>query len=126
MTLVIEKGNYISRVWFFCRSGEPMDVLAHLTRRLPDGLWIFEYRFRYYNDDQAHDSTDRKNVYVCEIPATVAESEVVGKLAFCVAALEQYIGACDEVVVESDEPQLVAHLLRQKPWAFAKYQKPKS
>ena len=118
----IERGNYISRVWFWQRAGVGFDVLGHLSRQLPEGAWQFAYRFRYYNDDQAHDSTDRKSGWTAEI-GKMTESEALGKLAPILEMMNGRLFAgfeFSEVVIESDVPELVIHLLAQQPWCHFK------
>lgn len=116
VTLEIEKGNYISRIWFTAGCG--MDIFACLSRRLPDGQWRFAYRFRYYEDSQAHDSEDRKSVYEAWLPETYTEDQVVERLdsALAVVALAIPEARLDVTLIQTDEPEAVACLMRGKPY----------
>ena len=50
----------VDSIWFGPIQGG--DVLAVLMRQ-PDEPWTLTYRFRYYVDDKAHESEDRKSVW---------------------------------------------------------------
>lgn len=121
----IRPGNYISRIWFLYQPGGcgGFDVLAHLWRRLPEGPWIFEYRFRYYVDEKTHDSKDRKSGYTATVRDAVSEAEIRQKVE---RALQVILAALpggfqmDRTDIETDEPRAVLHLLGKKPYLHLK------
>lgn len=115
--LEIERGNFISRVWFLSAPGASYDVLMTLTRRLPDGGWLLKYRFRHYRDDEAFESADEKSFWSAQLPAETTEAEALGKLAHVLDNLKAMTGLdCDVTTIGSDDPALVLHLLRDKPY----------
>lgn len=76
-------------LWFVC--GEDKDWMGAAVSQ-DDGTVNISYRFRYYVDDKAHDSADKKNWYECNVvdsPAKVIE--VMRKLV-------------DKLVEEEGEP----------------------
>lgn len=52
--------TYIYGIWFCGMEGT--DWMACLSKKI-DGPWEFTYRHRYYADDKAFDSDDRKSWY---------------------------------------------------------------
>jgi hypothetical protein len=66
-------------VWFVTlpNSLPEADYLASLTR-LPDGKLKLEYRFRYYVDNRAHDSADRKRWH-----SSITDRSVTEVIAMC-------------------------------------------
>ena len=121
----IAKGNYISRIWFFYApegKGE-LDVLAHLWRRLPEGLWTLEYRFRYYEDGKAHDSKDRKSLYVGTFAGPANEEQIWEKIEVALQAMRSFLPpgfAMDVTDGRTDEPVEVVRLLLTKPYMHAR------
>jgi hypothetical protein len=100
-----------------------MDVLMALTRKLPDGEWKLEYRFRYYRDDEAFDSADEKSRWTATFPEKLEESEVVRRVSPVLQKLKAMTRMeVDVTTIESDEPELVVHLMRQKPHFHMKYE----
>lgn len=125
--LVIEKGNYISRIWFFYKDGVMRDVLMALTRKLPDGDWKLAYRFRYYRDEEAFDSSDEKSVWTAMFPMKLSEAEAVRKVSSVLQKLKVLTRMdFDVTVIESDEPALVTHLMKQKAYFHMRYEEVKS
>ena len=127
MAFEIAKGNYISRIWFLAdpRGGGGMDVFAHLWRRLPEGPWTLEYRFRYYEDDRAHDSKDRKSGYRGTFNDPLSEAQVIKKVEVALRTILEFLPegfAMDATVVETDEPEVVTRLLAQKPYMHIKFE----
>lgn len=125
MGLELAKGNYVARIWFFYKPGGmgDFDVFAHLSRRLPEGPWILEYRFRYYEDHEAHGSKDRKSGYKGELDGKYSEAYVLERIemAFRVMASALPEGFVrDETVVGTDDPKTIAALMSQKPYMHIK------
>jgi hypothetical protein len=115
--IVLEKGNYISRVWFFGKPDAELDVLVCLSRKLPAERWDFRYRFRYHVDDEAFDSKDRKSETHFSLAAEVTEAEVLEKVAVLLAALKAKLDLdMDEVIIESDEPLVFIERTKGKSW----------
>lgn len=117
----IKKGNYISRIWFLSKKGTNYDVLMNLMRQLPDGPWTLEYRFRYYKDDKTHGSEDEKSRWTATFPETMTEAEAIRKVAPVLTELKVMTGLkCDITVIESDDPQVVLHLMGTKKYFHIK------
>ncbi len=115
--LDMRPGNYISRVWFFSKPDAKFDVLMVLKRELPDGLWQFEYRFRYYEDENAFDSEDEKRAWYAEFPTMKPEAQVIRELSPVIEMIEATTRLdMDVVIIESDEPLVAIELLKRKKW----------
>jgi len=65
-------------VWFILTIHNVQDWMAGLREIVPEEKYSLTYRFRYYKDDNAWDSEDKKNWY---------EAEVTGTRAYCLASL---------------------------------------
>ena len=123
---VIEKGNYISRIYFFYSPLEPMNVLVLLWRKLPNGNWTLNYRFRYYNDDKIHDSQDIKNRYTAEFPESnnLSENQILEKVQLIIDGFKTEVlldkFKLDITEISSDDPTLILHLMQQKPYFHSK------
>lgn len=121
--LQLERGNYISRLWFFYRDGVDFDVLMALTRRLPDGDWLLKYRFRYYRDDKAFDSKDEKSFWTATFSEKLDEAAAVRKVSPIIQKLKVMTRLdFDVLTIESDDPKLALHLMRQKNFMHMKIQ----
>lgn len=120
----IERGNYISRIWFFHQDGVPRDVLMVLSRRLPDGDWTLKYRFRYHEDDRAHDSADRFSYWGGTFSAGLSEAEAVRKVGSVLSMLKAKtrLRHCDVTVIESDNPQVFFALMKGKPYSHIRFE----
>lgn len=121
--LTLVKGIYYSRIWFFSSEKADFDVLVAVMRELPRGAWTLKYRFRYYEDDKAHDSADRKSHWTATLGGEMSEAEVLGRVAPVLVRLAEMTGLDRHtIVVESDEPALISHLMMQSPHFSARYQ----
>lgn len=121
--LEMKKGSYISRIWFFAKKGFGFDILMTLTRELPEGLWVFNYRFRYYEDDKAHDSADRRNFYKASFSEPMTEEAAVEKMGLAIAHFSEMLDCQPDVtIVQSDDPQVAVALMRGKPYFHMKYE----
>jgi hypothetical protein len=56
--IVFDESTTFWQIWFVGAKG--VDWLAALYKP-KDGSWICKYRFRYHEDEKAHDSADRKS-----------------------------------------------------------------
>lgn len=130
MGIEIKKGNYVSRIWFYHGDDDaPFDVMAHLWRQLPDGEWKYEYRFRYYVDNKAHGSADRKSAYLMTFHKVMTEAEVLEHMQPALAGMLALMPdgfSVEELVIESDEPSLVMHLLGKLPHMHMCFEEPSS
>lgn len=127
MTVEFKEGNYISRIWFFSKKGAAFDINATLWRKLPDGAWNFDYRFRYYNDDKAFDSKDRKSFYHGTFPEKLDEASVIRKLSPAIQNLKLATRLdVDCVIVETDDPYAIMDALstHKKSWISFKIDEP--
>lgn len=112
--ILIEKGNYLSRVWFMSKDGASYDVLMQLGRRLPDGDWVLQYRFRHYRDERAFDSVDERSYWTATFPAGISEAEAVRRVSPVIQKLKAMTRLDVQVAsIESDEPRVVLHQLKQ-------------
>lgn len=124
--ITLEKGNYISRV-LFISTPLGFDILGCVHRQLPDGEWKLDYRFRYYEDDKAHESKDRKTHFAMTIDASTPESVVAEKTERAFQMMCGPMGGeLDVTVIESDEPRVFHHLMSGKPYMFGKYERARS
>lgn len=119
-TLDIQKGNYISKVWFFSKpsGGGGYDVLANLWRKLPDGVWRLSYRFRYHKDGKAFNSEDEKNFFSGTWAETITEKELWKRLdptmqSFLTEVLPEGF-TVDVTEIQSDEPQVFIEKMGKK------------
>jgi hypothetical protein len=128
----LEKGRYISRI-YFVGDGESFDMLGCLWRQLPSGHWKLDYRFRYYKDDQAHDSVDEKSGWGASFDGAYSEGEVVKKVDAVIRKLAEAMPALrgapagsrytlDTTVIESDEPAVAIERMRGKPYFHMKFE----
>lgn len=111
----IEKGIYVSRVWFLYKVQATFDVLMDLHRQLPDGPWVLQYRFRYYRDHEVFDSKDEKSFWTATLDSTIqSEAQAIRKVAPVLARLKAMTRLdCDVIVIESDEPRVIMHQMSQ-------------
>jgi hypothetical protein len=128
VALEFRKGIYISRIWFLHHCDARADVMAQLWRELPHGEWHFDYRFRYYVDNQAHDSADRKSAYKGTFRLEITEAEILTRIGVVLPHLCEVFGhqfgtppwEIDCCEIGTDEPRDVIRLLSLKPWAQLK------
>jgi hypothetical protein len=65
----IQLDDKVVGVWFL-KTTEKQDWMACLREVIPDDKYELTYRFRYYEDDKAFESEDRKSWYRAEVPGT--------------------------------------------------------
>lgn len=73
----LNENTYCLGLWYL--EGDGKDWLAAVTRD-GDGPMTLRYRFRYYVDDKAFDSNDRKNWYKATCPPHLTEDEIVASI----------------------------------------------
>jgi hypothetical protein len=66
-------------VWYL-KPAPDMDWLASVREIEPQAVYEFKYRFRYYKDEHAFDSKDRRNWY---------EGSIYGTRSFVIAGIRQ-------------------------------------
>ncbi len=95
-------------------SGKPRD---------PDG-YDFDYRFRYYKDDQAFNSEDEKHWYHVEIHAmpVVEVLEKIRLLTKMLARMNDHEAQLSEIVNDGDWKKFI-DTFRAQPWAHMKAEK---
>lgn len=114
--------TWVYGTWFV-GDGATGDWLGTLGKR--DGKIQFEYRFRYYADDKAHDSQDRKSWYAFSAKDDSDESlqamlattqKLLPALAF------KYQSAVDFVDLKcnADDPKFLFEL-GSRPWSHLKH-----
>lgn len=104
--------TYIHGMWFV-GDGQSRDYFAKLFKA--DGKWTLEYRFRYYADDQHHDSKDVKNWYTAKMRDDSPESLVLALASInrVVAALVPAFGHISDYVdlqCNEDDPKVMFEL----------------
>lgn len=113
-------GRYISRIFYteLLRPGLPPGNLMGNIYYEADAptVWHFEYRFRYYEDDNVGPaSKDRKSWYHAKsVPGTL-----LAKLLESVRIIFEMAGAgsFEEVIVDSDRALVQMSRLAAQPWA---------
>lgn len=117
----LSPNTYIYGIWF-CY-GDDTDWMACLSKKL-DGPWTFQYRHRYYADDKAFDSEDRKSWYSWKGQDGTDESlqKFLGGIGTVTEAIEaQYGNPMDFIQLEclgSDEK--VFFEMGSRPWSNMK------
>lgn len=66
--MAIELDDKIVGIWFV--GMDKSDFLAAVREIIPEEKYELKYRFRYYEDDKAFDSADRKHWYQGTVSAT--------------------------------------------------------
>lgn len=89
----------------------------------PPGEYDFDYRFRYYRDDNVFHSQDEKHWYHTEIPAIPME-EALAKLRGLLVVLtrmngDNHIVPKIEEIVNTGDWQKFMNVFLSKPWAHA-------
>lgn len=77
MTFQIKEGRYVAAMFFLFAPDNTQDWHGIVWRERPGDIWHFDYRFRYYMDDKAHDSEDEKSWYACTMAADATEAFVM-------------------------------------------------
>ncbi len=114
---------YCHAIWYAEAKDGQSNFLATLWKK--EGKWQLEYRFRYYVDNKAHDSKDRKDWYTAIMPddsekslskalASMVSVELEGPLALAYAPFE-FI----EMKCEDSDPKFFFELA-SRPWAQVK------
>ena len=75
---------------FWYVDGDDKNWLACLSKR--DGSWRLDYRFRYYRDDKAHDSDDKKSWYTGKMNGDQPVEKILAAVGQAVAAIEKEYG----------------------------------
>jgi len=73
MSMSLEKDDYILGVW--CLAGAKANWLCIVVKRADE--WVIQYRFRYFRDDKAFDSQDKKSFFVARADGEKSESEII-------------------------------------------------
>jgi hypothetical protein len=111
----IVKGRYWAAIGFL--SAHDRDWLCGVYRD-GDGAWTVVYRFRYYRDDKAHDSSDERSAYQATVPASMTENETVGRMRAVADVLKlRGYGGEDWIFPKSADPGVVVEMLTGRPWA---------
>jgi hypothetical protein len=74
-------------VWYLNTIQNHQDWMAAVREIEPDEKYELTYRFRYYKDDKAFDSEDKKNWYSATCTGT--KSYVIASIRFVAKQLEQ-------------------------------------
>jgi hypothetical protein len=109
-------------VWFLATIIGHQDWLAAVSVIEPDVKYKLTYRFRYYKDDKAYDSEDKKNWY---------EGEVTGTRAYVVASIRSVArelerradGKLYEIMNESGDMQEFMRKFADMPFAYVRQEK---
>ena len=109
-------------LWFLPTISGHQDWLAAVRVIEPDVKYELTYRFRYYKDDKAYDSEDKKNWY---------EGEVTGTRAYVVASIRSVArelerradGKLYEIMNESGDMQEFMRKFADMPFAYVRQEK---
>ncbi len=109
--------TWIHSIWFI--SDGTKDYLAMLGKS--DGRWVLKYRFRYYVDDKAHGSSDRKSQYCATMQddSQASLANALGAIHSLIPVLEQQFGSKVEMIdlqCPNDDPKVFFEL-SSRPWA---------
>ena len=115
----VKDGRYFLAIWFLA-APDNGDVLMTVYRDDPASDWEMRYRFRYYVDEKAHDSADRRSHYVGTIPKGAPEVEVLTKMREAVNFMRAKYPKVEEVLIQSSSADAVSVALTLRPWAHAK------
>ena len=117
-------GRYIGRIYYaeLRRPGLPPGNLMGTTFYDPGEpiVWHFEYRFRYYvDDDHTFASKDRKTWYEVAGEPGAAISELTPTIRMMFEAAGN--GSFEEVIIESDQVAMQYQRLAEQPWAHLEH-----
>lgn len=120
----VQDGRYVSVVVF--QPGSDKDILGQVWRDLGDdgipGPWTVSYRFRYYQDNKRHDSSDVKNSWQWIAPNEPewTEERVVNLLLGGIGqACRDGFGDPTEmsvIEIKSDRAEDFMNKLSDQPW----------
>ncbi len=120
MGFQIKQGRYIARMYFGDLNHPHGNVLAFLYRDRPaeDQVWLFQYRFRYYEDSKIYQSADKRSQdYIYEMKGPFEEHLVKVRQILTLMTMAAGSPFPDEVVVESDDVEVIGQILYAQPWA---------
>lgn len=93
--MISDNTSYMVGMWFI-GTGD-MDWMAQLYKDKGDERWKFSFRFRYYEDETAFDSHDRKSFYTGTFPSYLSEEDAT---AAAVGAADIIAKLLDNVIVD--------------------------
>jgi hypothetical protein len=117
MTIEIKKDNHYCGLLFASLADNRGDVLGTAWRE-PSGKIVLAYRFRYYVDDQAFNSADKKQWYRFEGDTlTLERAEAVLATILEAGRTTGYLSSGRYIVVQGDGDALAKELLNEeRPW----------
>jgi hypothetical protein len=101
---MIEMDEKLVGIWFLATIPNSQDWMAGVRELEPDQKYKLTYRFRYYKDDKAFDSEDKRNWY---------EGTVTGTRAYVIASLRSVAKKLAEMSTEPLYEVLNEHGLDQ-------------
>jgi hypothetical protein len=126
--ITMEDANWIYGIWFV-GDGVAADWLCQLFRR--PGMWILEYRFRYYSAESQDpfDDKDRKSWHAFRSPddSIASRDKMVSSTNKLLPLIEARIGSAAEFVLldcAPDDPKLMFEL-GSRPWCHMKVEEPR-
>jgi len=121
VTIEILDGRYFAAMWYVLGgniAGElGVDWMAAVFRD-KDGPFRMVSRFRYYADDKAWGSEDRKSWYEGEASPDMPEAELVAsvdKIADIIA--KHYEGEIHKLILRTDSAETIGAALLREKWA---------
>jgi hypothetical protein len=104
------------------------DWLGTLGIDAKDDVWVLEYRFRYYEDEKAHDSKDRKNWYHTRGPdkSDATRDKFLAGVKMLLLLLEAKFGAKADFVdlqCGADNPKIFFEI-SSRPWSHMRVATP--
>jgi hypothetical protein len=115
-------GRFIARM-FYTELDPPMgpgNLLGWVYRDKGQEAWAIEYRFRYYEDDDlTRKSKDRKSGYEGRAFSSLPEVLNAFRRVFEVSGSGKY----EEIIIDSDDPEVIIKRVREQPWAHVSEEK---
>jgi len=119
MSFEIRSGRYYAAFWIVEAQDGSGNVNAAVWRDLPNGPWHMQYRFRYYVDNKAHDSKDRRSWFIGQARGEQTEEQAVANGDKLVCALIECGYARRQDVtclrLSTDDPKKIAEALTSQP-----------
>ena len=115
----LKEGTFVSRI-FYVELDFGGNFLATLHRQVDQ--WTLDYRIRKYADNSAFESMDEKAAFCLRFNPGVAFDTILER---CRDVVRNMPGATErqELVVESDQPDVVIEKLSEQPWCHIRVQR---
>lgn len=111
-----EPGDFIVGFWILAQAGL-RDVLFFARRPAKEWRWEVQWRFRYYEDDKAFDSKDKKSFYGATLDGSTPVEKVLEFVedAIGVLTLTGFGDTLSAYPILSDDPEKLHAALKECP-----------